>query len=323
MKAASTAFQQMLANSQALMMADCYTFTLTTGEKILWTSAQQPITVGGVTYAVGPAIDRSTIKNPRGVQVQSLDITMAAESNGSQGPITIGGLTLTAFAQAGGFDNALVQVDKYLTTSWNDTSAGTINLFTGRVSTLTADRTMVKMTVKSMLVLLGYAWPPNVYLPTCNHVLFDSGCALSASNFAVTGSVNAASSVLQLSTTLTQPSEYFNNGMIQFTSGANNGLRVSVKSNVNGTISLVYPLPNGPEIGDEFTIYPGCDKQASTCQNKFNNIVHFKGYPYVPIPDTIYAGGQTAPQSAGAGNSNSGGGGGSPPSWSGRGTLKQ
>lgn len=34
--------------------------------------------------------------------------------------------------------------------------------------------------------------------------------------------------------------------------------------------------------GDAFTIYPGCDKQQSTCSAKFNNLIHFRGFPYVP-----------------------------------------
>jgi hypothetical protein len=54
-----------------------------------------------------------------------------------------------------------------------------------------------------------------------------------------------------------------------------------------GTIALLAPFPNAAAAGDAFTIYPGCDKtlDANGCA-KFANTARFKGYPYVPDPQT-------------------------------------
>jgi uncharacterized phage protein (TIGR02218 family) len=38
--------------------------------------------------------------------------------------------------------------------------------------------------------------------------------------------------------------------------------------------------------GDSFSIYPGCDKQQSTCQNKFANLINFRRFPYIPENST-------------------------------------
>jgi len=46
-------------------------------------------------------------------------------------------------------------------------------------------------------------------------------------------------------------------------------------------------LPSPPQAGDVFKVYPGCNKRQDTCKNKFNNIVHFRGFPYIPSADTV------------------------------------
>jgi Phage conserved hypothetical protein BR0599/6-hydroxymethylpterin diphosphokinase MptE-like len=35
-------------------------------------------------------------------------------------------------------------------------------------------------------------------------------------------------------------------------------------------------------IGDVFTVYPGCDKSASACKAKFDNIINHRGFPLIP-----------------------------------------
>ena len=41
------------------------------------------------------------------------------------------------------------------------------------------------------------------------------------------------------------------------------------------------------QVGDEFTLYAGCDKSPDICRTKFSNIVNFRGEPYVPGPDFL------------------------------------
>ena len=45
-------------------------------------------------------------------------------------------------------------------------------------------------------------------------------------------------------------------------------------------------MPVAPGIGDTFTAYPGCDKLQNTCNTKFTNIAHYRGYNYVPPPES-------------------------------------
>jgi uncharacterized phage protein (TIGR02218 family) len=47
-------------------------------------------------------------------------------------------------------------------------------------------------------------------------------------------------------------------------------------------------MPYPVAVGDQFTISAGCDRSMGTCIGRFNNIVNFRGEPYVPGTDTIY-----------------------------------
>ena len=63
-----------------------------------------------------------------------------------------------------------------------------------------------------------------------------------------------------------------------------------------GVLTLYLPMTYEVQQGDLFTIYPGCDKQNTTCAAKFNNIVNFRGEPFIPGVDSIsQTGTQVAP----------------------------
>ena len=79
---------------------------------------------------------------------------------------------------------------------------------------------------------------------------------------------------------------YLSLGKVTFTSGVNNGLSRTVKTQGGGVIALVRALPAVPQPGDTFVAYPGWDLTQSTCDAKFGNLAHFKGYPFVPTAET-------------------------------------
>jgi uncharacterized phage protein (TIGR02218 family) len=40
-------------------------------------------------------------------------------------------------------------------------------------------------------------------------------------------------------------------------------------------------------VGDIFTIIAGCDKTLAICRDKFDNIINFRGDPFVPGTDAL------------------------------------
>jgi uncharacterized phage protein (TIGR02218 family) len=165
--------------------------------------------------------------------------------------------------------------------------------FVGRVAEIDAGRSVATFSVSSHLELLNLQLPRNLFQSGCVNNLGDVACGVSLASFALSGSVtSAANSVVQLSSTTVggQAAGYFQLGKIQFTSGGNSGLTRGVASYNQTTGGLVFasPFPVAPSQGDSFRIFPGCDKTyngANGCP-KFNNVARFKGFPFVPVPET-------------------------------------
>ena len=84
--------------------------------------------------------------------------------------------------------------------------------------------------------------------------------------------------------------DWFTGGVLVFESGANNGHVIEIRSWIApgspaSQLTIFLPLPFDAVIGDTLRLYPGCDKQQATCTAKFNNILNFRGEPYIPGQD--------------------------------------
>jgi len=289
MKTISAAFLTMIQTSENLVGADLFTFTLADGTVMRWTSADQSITYAANVYSTGgtePGVERGLIKCAVGLGSDNLDITLLFS------PATrINNLTPGAFVSAGGFDNAKIEVSTGYAPDWsNPVVNGVVNKFTGIVSETRSMAGSVKLTCNSMLRFINTSFPRNYYLPACQHALFDSGCTLLAANFSAALTVSGTTTTTSFGSGATEADGYFNQGYVIWTSGANQGIRTYVKSFIAASFVLAYPLPFAPAVGDTFTAYAGCDKTQATCQAKFANLPHFRGFPFVPIPETLEVG---------------------------------
>jgi uncharacterized phage protein (TIGR02218 family) len=83
----------------------------------------------------------------------------------------------------------------------------------------------------------------------------------------------------------------FRRGLVTWTSGANAGLAMEVKThtNIGGvvTIELSLPMPDAIAAGDGFSIQAGCDKTWETCRQRFGNGDNFGGFPHMPGPEVV------------------------------------
>jgi hypothetical protein len=90
-----------------------------------------------------------------------------------------------------------------------------------------------------------------------------------------------------LVTPLGNESGYFDFGLLTMTSGANAGISREVKQYTPGQITLAMPFPYAVVAGDSYSLVPGCDKQLVTCRDTYDNVVNFRGEPYLPGVDRI------------------------------------
>jgi len=284
MKSASAALQAILAGGQ-FFMADCYTVTLVDGTVARHTTADQDIVdsaTGHVFSSKGPFFERSKIKLQTGVQVDELEIVLTA------GPSDlIDGVPWLAAIGAGILDGAEIQLDRAFMSSFGDVSAGLLTIFAGRVVEIDSGRTRATIKANTHLELLTQQMPWRLFQPGCAFTLFDSRCALSKAGFGVAATVGGGSTIFSVNTDLGQPAGWASLGTIKFVSGAFAGKSFSIREHVaGGVLNPIVPFPAAPSSGDSCVVYPGCDKQQSTCQGKFNNLAHFGGFPYIPVPET-------------------------------------
>ncbi|QOR55194.1 MAG: hypothetical protein SHS37scaffold296_11 [Burkholderiales phage 68_11] len=277
-----------LLNSGApLEKCDLYTITLASGQVLRWTNRDGAVKGNGQMWSVGPGITRSKCKWKTGTEVDTLSITLTTDE---ARPVPIAGLPLLAFIANRGFARARVQLDRAFWTLGDTAPRGALLWFAGAVADVPqVDRLQAQLSIKSDLQLLNIQVPREVYQAQCLRTVYDTECLADPAAFRVSGAATGASTLgrTQFQTNLSQAAGYFDLGTLTFTSGANSGVSRSVKSHPGGLVTVLSPLSAPVAIGDTFTVVPGCDGLETTCISKFNNRIHFKGYPFIPAPETV------------------------------------
>jgi len=134
-----------------------------------------------------------------------------------------------------------------------------------------------------------------LYTATCSADLGDARCKVDLTDAAFRGSgvVAALSATSSFSASGLDSFDdgWFTAGKLSFTGGANAGLAIEVKyhrKDASGvTIELWQAMPETIAPGDEFTVTAGCDKRFSTCHDRFDNVVNFRGFPHIPGNDFV------------------------------------
>jgi len=101
------------------------------------------------------------------------------------------------------------------------------------------------------------------------------------------GTVTAAAGTTQALITCTASvAAVYSEGTVTGATGANAGYSRTIANLGNGSqIGLFKPFLYPIAIGDTFAVLPGCDHTTATCQNAFNNLARFGGFPYIPPPE--------------------------------------
>ena len=146
--------------------------------------------------------------------------------------------------------------------------------FRGTLSTIECSTGIVKLNFAndfSKLKLQGFR---RTATRNCPHALYDAACGVIKDSFDVSATVVSYSdNTLVVSFAEAKDSGYFTGGMVKF------GNLLSTVLLHDGTSLYISKPIAGLDPGETVTVYPGCDKNASTCANKFSNIYRFGGLP--------------------------------------------
>ena len=293
MKTTNATLNNYLLNNAVYTMCDLVTITPVSGSVIRLTDADVDITLGANTFSHNTyQFKRSNTKIHIGLQVDEMDFTIF-----DIGSNLINTHTLYQSCVNGYFDNAQIKVQRlmncygnYTSQVYSSPSDYLIWMFEGNVSAANPSRYEIKLKVKSELEKLNLPTPRNLYQPTCVNTLFDANCGINPTspvNYLMNGTIGTVTSatVFQATLSTTPTDQYYNLGYITCNSGANNGVKRSIKTQTGTspvTITLYYPLPYTPTAADTFTILPGCDKVYASGCTKYSNTAKFRGFDYIP-----------------------------------------
>jgi uncharacterized phage protein (TIGR02218 family) len=283
-KTASAPLISLLNSGRMFYMADLYTFTLSTGTVLRYTGHDRNVTFSNNVFTSMPT-KRGAIKEAVDINVDTLEVDMYP-------PATelVMGLPFLQAVAVGIFDGCQLQVERAFFADqpnfFMGFPVGALIRFVGNMASMVLDRGSVAFTINSFIELLNIQLPRNVYQPGCLHTLYDTGCAILKSNFSTTSVVTSGSTKTLINCGLSQAARYFDLGTIDFTAGPNVNTSRTVKSYTPGVVQLTFPLNFVPVNGDSFTAHPGCDKTSNMCTVKFNNLINFRGYEYIPVAET-------------------------------------
>jgi len=269
------------------VMADLYTITLSGGGVLRYTGHATALSFNGNTFITGPVFKRGSISHKSGTEVATLDLTIAAAPGD-----TINSVPILQFIAGRGLDGAQFKLERAFLPNWQSAITGTVIDFAGYITSIkNITRSSVDLTVSSGMIKLNVNMGPNLFQASCLNTLFDSNCTLAAATYTASGTVSGTPTSLTFATNRTEADTYFTQGVITFTSGANNGVSrmVSAYAHTSGQVTVSFPFPVAPSSGDTFTIRAGCDRSLNTCKTKFasDNSIHFRGTPFIPVPETV------------------------------------
>ena len=282
MKTLSTALQSHIATN-TLTLATCWKLTRKDGTDLFFTDHDTDIIFSGDTYKASTGFNPSNIDVKGELSVSNLDV---------YGPFgTLASIDIReSDLLAGLYDEAEIEI---FLVNYDSPSDGNIKLIKGYIGEITRHRDAFTAEIRSLNHLLQQEIG-DVYTPYCRVDLFSTKCGLNSASYIESGTVTSVTNNKNFassgSTNITsQSNDYFNLGKLTWTGGDNSGLIMEVKDFTasGGSFSLVEPMPYNISNGDTFTVLPGCDKSLATCKTKFNNVVNFRGEPYVPGEDYL------------------------------------
>lgn len=234
-------------------LAVCWRVERSDAVLILGTEHDRDLTIAAGdyagTYVAAAGITGSSVRSTSDMSVDNMEVT---------GAVNAGDLQLVdlsaADIEAGLFDAAAVVL---FLVNWEAPDDGQIVLRTGTIGEIvrTAEgqyRTELRGLAQRLTQKIV-----RTYGASCDAELGDVRCKVNLPAITATGVVTGVTSNREFTATVDtgSPSTSFD-------------------------IQLFLPMPADIEIGDTFTISPGCDKSAQMCKMRFDNLVNFRGHGF-------------------------------------------
>ena len=133
-----------------------------------------------------------------------------------------------------------------------------------------------------------------LYQTTCSATLGDAACGIDTARLSTEVAAGETDGRSFRPTGLgTFDPRWFERGRLTVLTGEGRGLTGVVKTDRKEdgarTLELWSPIRAAIAPADRIRLEPGCDKRATACRTKFDNLVNFRGFPFIPGEDWLLA----------------------------------
>lgn len=266
-------------DSGVTTLARCWVIVRADGVAQGFTEHDEDIVLDGVTCRADSGLTGSEVTQRLGLAVGGSELTGALSDD------TLNEDDLAA----GRYDGAEVQL---WLVDWSEPELRVL-LANGTLGEVRREGTSFTAEVRGLAQQLS-APTGRLYTATCSADLGDVRCGVDLDDpaFRGSGTVGALIATSRFVADDLDAFEdgWFTAGRLTFTSGANAGTSVEVKSHSNNdavVLDLWQAMPQPIETGDTFTVTAGCDKRFATCHTRFGNAENFRGFPHIPGNDFL------------------------------------
>lgn len=170
-------------------------------------------------------------------------------------------------------------------TLFNDDGEDVAVVWKGRLASIKPENTHLTLMFESIFTSLRRPGLRARFQKSCRHALYFPGCNLNMADFEVPATLSAISgTTLTVPEAASQADGYYIGGMAQ----AADGTLAFITNHVGDQIvvqRVPYPFITQLEeegAGTAISIYPGCDHRRATCIAKFNNLLNYGGFDWIP-----------------------------------------
>lgn len=238
-------------------------------EVFRFTSFNRDVTYGGNSWEAIP-ISRDNVQKSIEGSINELKIRMPLDNEiANQYIRNVPGKRIECAVYRGHFD---------------DPAAETLIVFEGFIAQAEFDGDLqATLTLSPFTNVFKRSGPRFNYQGLCNNILYDGGCKVVRGLFVYTGIVSAVDETFRTITVngiSGQGAGWSEGGFVAFPSGGNDDQRL-VLEQAGDVLTLLVNFSEDV-LNQNVDVFAGCAHDVDTCEAKFNNLINYGGFPYVP-----------------------------------------
>ncbi len=262
-------------------VCQCWAITRRDGVVLGFTDHDRPLQFGGMDFRADSGLSARALVQGTG---------LAVDNSEAMGVLKDASLT-EAEIEAGRFDGAEVMV---WLVNWQRVSDRQVR-FRGTIGEIRRGAGAFHAELRGLTEALNQP-QGRVYQRMCSAVLGDQSCRFDLTDAAFSAELSAkaieGAQVFRFAAQSNFAPRWFERGQLHVLTGVGAGLSGVIKHDQTDAtglrvIELWEPIRADLVQGDRLRLEAGCDKRAETCRFKFNNMLNFRGFPFVPGEDWL------------------------------------